>query len=302
MFARCTLAGIAMLTLSACGGSSGAEQPMQVLVTNDDGVRAGGIAAMVDRLRQDPHLDVVVFAPEMNRSGNGDTITESGTITARPATTASGVAATSVRGTPADSLLFGLMVALPAHPDLVVSGINDGQNIGEVVYGPGLINSGTVGAAMWGARNGIPAIAVSQGNGAQSFAEAAEYVAGLVDRFRTDRAFHDLLLGGNLPGQAVVLNVNFPTCTTGRTRGVRVVPLGRSSRLTGYTLTSQAGDAKTYTPQVETTSLFDTDCTSTLANPRSDVEAMNNGFASVTPLATDVTLAGGLDRFRSLER
>jgi len=299
---RASLVLIAILLLSGCGGSSDAEQPLQVAVTNDDGVKAAGIAAMVDRLRQDPHLTVSVFAPETNRSGTGDTITKSGTITVQPAMTASGVTATSVRGTPADSILFALTVALPEPPDLVVSGINDGQNIGELVYGPGLINSGTVGAALWAARNGVPAIAVSQGSGATSVAEAADYVAGLVDRFRSDRSFHDQLLAGNVTGQAIVLNVNFPTCASGGTRGVRVVPLGRSSRLTGYALSSESGDTKTYTPQVETTNLFNSDCTSTLANPATDVEAMNNGFASVTPLSTDVTLAGGLDRFRSLER
>ncbi|HVM97308.1 MAG TPA: 5'/3'-nucleotidase SurE, partial [Candidatus Acidoferrales bacterium] len=235
-------------------------------------------------------------------SGSGDTISTDTVVTVRQTTTASGYPATAVRKTAADSSLFGILEGLTEKPDLVVSGVNDGQNIGEVVYGPGLVNSGTVGAAIWAARFGIPAIAVSQGSQSTSFAEPANYVAELVERFRTDAAFRQLMQSGNAPGRALVLNVNFPTCKTGTTRGVRVVPLGRSVNPVRYSLQSDDGTKQTYMLETTTSSLFASDCTSTLSGPTTDIEAMNNGFASVTPLGTDATLAGDLGRFKSLER
>jgi len=83
---------------------------------------------------------------------------------------------------------------------------------------------------------------------------------------------------------------------------VRVVPLGRSVNPVGYTLQSDDGTQRTYMLATMTTSLFASDCTSTLASPGTDVEAMSNGFASVTPLGTDATLAGDPQRFQFLER
>ena len=103
-------------------------------------------------------------------------------------------------------------------------------------------------------------------------------------------------------GRAVVLNVNFPTCTAGATRGVRVVPVGRSVNPVSYSLQTDNGTQRTYMLVTTTTSLLTSDCTSTLANPITDVEAMSNGFASVTPLGTDATLAGDPRRFQFLER
>jgi broad specificity polyphosphatase/5'/3'-nucleotidase SurE len=107
---------------------------------------------------------------------------------------------------------------------------------------------------------------------------------------------------GNAPGRAVVLNVNFPTCTAGSTRGVRVVPLGRSVTPVRYTLQSDDGTVRTYMLVTVTTSVVTSDCTSTLADPSTDVEAVRNGVASVTPLGTDATLAGDPQRFQFLER
>jgi 5'-nucleotidase len=291
-----------VLLLPACGGRSGASQPLRVMVTNDDGVGAPGIAALVDALVANPNLEVTVFAPATNSSGTGDTISTTRAITVHAAMTASGYPATAVYTTAADAALFGILQGLADKPDIVVSGVNDGQNIGEIVYGPGIINSGTVGAALWTARFGIPGIAVSQGVQSTSFVPAATYAADLVERFRTDGGFRQLMQTGNAAGRAVVLNVNFPTCTAGATRGVRVVPLGRSVNPVRYDLQSDDGTTQTYMLETMTSNLFESDCTSTLANPGTDVEAMTNGFASVTPLGTDATLAGDPQRFQFVER
>jgi 5'-nucleotidase len=251
--------------------------PLRVLVTNDDGVAAAGIDVMVQQLALNPNLQITVVAPATNQSGTGDSVTTT-SITAASTTTASGFPATSVAAFPADAVLFGILEVLAESPDLVVSGINFGQNIAEFVE-----LSGTVGAASWAARKGIPAIAVSQGVGDPiSYSEAAEYVADLVERFRTDPGFRNRMYESRAPFHGVVLNVNFPTCTSGSTRGVRVVPTGISSEITGYT-----GGPSTWTPTVTSTNAFLSNCTSALSDPTTDLEAMTNGLASVTPLSAD---------------
>lgn len=290
------LALAALALLAGCGSSSSnAAEPLRVLVTNDDGVAAAGIAALVEGLRALPALDLVIVAPARNQSGAGDQITV-GPLLVNPATTADGSAATAVTGYPADSVLFALFGPTPAAPDLIISGINAGQNIGEFVY-----LSGTVGAARWGARNGVPGIAISQGLPATDFAAAAEYGAAVVDRFRRDADFRRLLAPPE-SATARILNVNFPTCSSGARRGVVVVPGGRSSQVVGYALEGGSPDGDVYRAQTESTNVFASNCASTLADPATDVEAMTNGFASVTPLTPDLSLDSGLERFAFLER
>jgi 5'-nucleotidase len=215
-------------------------------------------------------------------------------------TTASGYPAKAVAGFPADTTLFGILEALSPPPDLVVTGINAGQNISAEVS----VISGTVGAALWAARKGVPAIAVSQGLGASiSYTEAASYLADVVERFRTNPGFRNKMREGRAPYNGVVLNVNFPTCTAGSTRGVRVVPLGRGSEITGYTLMSDTGGTQTWQVVVQNTNIFASDCTSVLPTPTTDIEAMTNGFASITPLGIDLTASGRLlSEFSFLEQ
>jgi 5'-nucleotidase len=286
-----------MLCLAAlvagCEGSI-AEERLQVLITNDDGVAAPGIAALVDELAANPALDLVVIAPDGNRSGSGDQYTTT-VMQVRPASTVSGFPAKSVSGFPADGPLFGILHDLPEPPDLVVSGINEGQNIGELTT-----ISGTVGAALWSARLDVPALAFSQGLPAPDYSEAARYAADIVERFRTDADFR-ARMRSDIPGRAMIVNVNFPTCSTGSTRGVRVVPIGRVVQPVGYEVTAQEGDATTVTPIMERATVFASDCTSALTDPSNDVEAMIHGFASVTPMNSDLT-AASLDDFKFLAR
>lgn len=254
----------------------------RVLVGNDDGVGAAGIAELVKVLAADSSLEVSVFAPATNQSGTGDRFT-SGPLTVTPARTADGYPAFSVAGYPADGILFGILQGLPQRPDLVVTGINQGQNIGELVN-----VSGTVGAALAAARLGIPAFAVSQGLGPNiSYEAAARYTYQLVNRFRGSATFRYRLRGSR--GRPSILNVNFPTCATGTLRGVRSVVLGRSQKVVGY---DEGASANVWDPVVETTPLGSTNCESTLRTPVTDLEAMNNGFASVTPLNIDLTNEG----------
>lgn len=278
------------LSLSATGATAA---PFRILVTNDDGVGAAGIAALVRALTRNPSLEVSVYAPESNQSGTGDMFTTD-PLEVVPATTADGYPAFAVDGFPADGVLFGVLQGLGARPNLVISGINQGQNIGELVN-----ISGTVGAALTAARMGIPAFAVSQGLGADiDFEAAAAYTANLVTRFRASAGFRSLLRVDDR--RARVLNVNFPTCTSGTLRGVRAVPLGRSRVVFGY---EPGAASDVWDPLVVTTPLGSNDCTSTLKRPRNDLDAMNNGFASVTPLDADLTSEGVLPELaRYVER
>jgi 5'-nucleotidase len=253
--------------------------PFRVLVGNDDGVEAEGIAALVHALTRNSSLEVSVYAPLTNQSGTGDRVT-TGPLTVVSAATADGYPATAVEGFPADGVLFGVLQGLPARPDLVVTGINEGQNVADLVN-----VSGTVGAALTAARMGIPAFAVSQAGGdGIDYQAAADYTASLVARYRLNATFRRLL---RISAQrARVLNVNFPTCTTGELRGVRSVALGRVQRVVGY---DQQDGSDVWDPIVVRTPIGSNDCTSSLRQPKTDLEALNNGFASVTPLDPDLT-------------
>ena len=130
------------VALAACGSSTAgtttttraaaATGPLTIMVTNDDGVAAPGIDTVVQGLRTLPHTEVTVVAPATNQSGTGGKTT-TGTLATSPATTASGYPATAVQGYPADTVIWAVSDhGLSFRPDLVVSGINFGQNIGPL--------------------------------------------------------------------------------------------------------------------------------------------------------------------------
>lgn len=288
-----------MVTFAVMPLTAGAatQTKLNVMVTNDDGVAADGIDALVEALRANPNLNVTVIAPATNQSGKGDVFTTTANLTSAAAATKSGFAATAIGGspeggTPADTVLFGFKQDLPAPPNLVVSGINFGQNIADAVP-----ISGTIGAALWAARLGVPAFAfssgfVTSGTGSPNFADAAKYAARLVEEFRKKKPFQKKMVEKDPPHYGMVLNINFPTCPSGSVRGVKVVPIGRITNVTGYTLASESGGVQTWTPTVHTGDFLASDCNSTLATPTTDLEAMNNGFATVTPLSADLTVSG----------
>jgi 5'-nucleotidase len=181
-----------------------AVEPLLIVVTNDDGVAGEGLAVLVDALTTLPDVEVQVVAPAEDRTGTGGSTT-GGELTASEAETTSGVEAVAVDGFPADTIRYALE-DLGLEPDLVVSGINDGQNIGPVVE-----LSGTVGAARAAVANGVPALAASAGMG-----EAPDYesVAEVVLEWITDN--RDTLAADPTD----VVNINAPTCGVGEIRGV----------------------------------------------------------------------------------
>jgi 5'-nucleotidase len=247
------VASAAMLG-SLPAGAAPAQKPatLRVLVTNDDGVGAPGIDVLVEALHQLPRSKVTVVAPAGNQSGKGDTTTP-GLPPASEAATASGYPATAVPGTPADSVLYALDDVVTKSPHLVVSGINEGQNLG-----PALEISGTVGAALTAAREGVPALAVSQGLAdSPDYPEAAELAIAWVKEHRKR-----LVRGSVDPDE--VANLNVPTCATGEVRGVVEVP------------PLPIGDL-----------LPPSNCESALEDPPDDVVAFSNGFATLSEIPAE---------------
>jgi 5'-nucleotidase len=221
-------------------------EPLAILVTNDDGVGAEGIDVLVEALRAVDGVEVTVVAPAEQQSGTGGSVTE-GPVETNEATTASGYEARAVDGFPADTIRVAFD-ELTLTPNLVVSGINEGQNLGPVVD-----LSGTIGAARAAARRGVPALAVSQGLGQDLDYEVA---AGLVVDWITEHA--DALRAGEVPAD-VVNNLNVPTCDTGELRGEVEV----ASATGGNPLSTS-------------------DCTSTAEGATDDVTAFANGYATLT--------------------
>lgn len=260
---------IGALALAACGGdddepvvesaestvaqdttsTSAPPEPLLVLVSNDDGYAAAGIAALVDALEAQPDVEVVVVAPDGNRSGSGGQTTPEG-VTATEVTMANGHPATAVSGFPADAVAHGLN-AMGIEPDLVMTGTNEGQNLGPLVD-----VSGTVGAARAAAQRGIPAVAVSTGLGTpEPDHEAAVAIAiAWFEDHRDD-------LEGATADQ--VVNINVPTCANGEVRGG--IEVASATDAAGRDVLAA-----------------DVDCSGSGPEPADDVDGFNAGFGVIT--------------------
>jgi 5'-nucleotidase len=238
---------------------------MRILLTNDDGILAPGLQALWARLKGSATLDVV--APLTERSAVGHAITLSDPLRVETVRGPRGFSGLAVTGTPADCVKIAVRTALAEPPDLVVSGINAGANVGtNVLY------SGTVSAATEASFLGLPAIAVSVRGKPVSYGPAAEFTARLVELVATR---------GLPPG--VSLNVNVPNLPLSRIKGMKVTRMG------GYKVTEwfdrrvdprgrvyywQAGEMAE--PEVG-------------AGPDTDDNALRAGYVSVTPLYPDLT-------------
>ncbi len=227
-----------------------------ILVSNDDGIEAPGLEALVSALRAVG--EVWVVAPDGERSTSSHALTLGSPVPVREA----GERAFAVDGWPADCAYLGLFALLPREPDVVVSGINRGSNLGtDVLY------SGTVGAAREAYTRKIPSIAASLVRG-KDFSFAAQFVSALV-RAVLDRE-----------GTPLLLNVNVPGATAD---GVRVTTLGRRYYPGIAEVCGTRGEFTLYmiAPGGE---LHDA------LIPGSDGEADDDGLISVTPLGIEGTI------------
>lgn len=246
----------------------------KVLVANDDGIFSPGIKAL--GLAMARFADVVVVAPDVEQSAVGHGITIRRPLRFKHTASAGfgDIPAYRVDGTPADCVVLG--VHLLGTPDLVVSGINIGPNLGD-----DLTHSGTVAAAIEGLALGIPSIAFSQqgrADGEYDFSAGAAYAALLADE----------VLTRGLPPR-VLLNVNFPAALP---QGVRVTRLGEH-RWEDRIVTREDPDGREYHWVAGTSTAHDAHDETT------DYGAVQSALISVTPVRLDLTARDLLDEVES---
>jgi 5'-nucleotidase len=256
---------------------------VRVLITNDDGINASGLQALREALREIDGLEVHVIAPDSNRSATARSITTRSPLWVQEIPFNDGSSGFATDGTPVDCVRFAELGLIGERPELIVSGINHGSNLGDdITY------SGTVAAALEGIVLGIPAIALSQ----QSEASGADYYAKREYDFTASAAFSAELVRRvaeePLPADTL-LNVNFPP---GDPSGVEVTHLGK--RLYNDEMRLIDTDAETganryqiygFEPSFED-------------EEGSDLSAIARGRVSVTPVHFDLTDRTGIDALR----
>lgn len=254
------------------GTPSSSDQPLKIMLSNDDGVDAPGIAALQARLSRE--ATVTVVAPARNQSGVGHGYTFSTPIVVRQ-TEKSGSRWFSVEGLPATCVKLGLETLLEDKQDMVISGINRGDNVGTMVF-----SSGTVACAREAAYKGLPAIAVSLEFGpAMDYALAADFVADLVAETQ-----------GQKLGPGVFLNVNIPALPKDKIKGVSVVSQElRPYPDYAYRKYSLEGSLYVWYDFLPLAQARDT----------TDAGALRSGYIVITPFKFDATDAGSLESLSS---
>ncbi len=238
---------------------------MRILLSNDDGYFAPGIEHLARALTALGEITVV--APERDRSGASNSLTLDRPLSLRR--TANGFY--HVNGTPTDCVHLAVTGMLDTLPDMVVSGINHGANMGDDT-----IYSGTVAAATEGYLLGVPAIAVSLvGKSGTHFATAAGIAKQLVERFIAQPI-----------RSPVLLNVNVPDVPPEQIRGIKVTRLGRRHKAEPV--------VRANTPRGETVFWVGAAGEAADAGEGTDFHAVANNFVSVTPLQIDLTHTGQL--------
>lgn len=231
--------------------------PLRILVSNDDGYDALGIDVLVEGLLTLDDVELIVYAPEDQQSGTGGRMTE-GPVDVRDAELRGGHPVRAVDGYPSDSIRMA-MDEEGVEVDLVVTGINEGQNLGPIMD-----YSGTVGAARAAVARGVPALATSQGFGELTYEEAIPFIIEWIEFHR------DEIIGGTFP--VSVTNLNVPSCSAGDLRGLleREPATSEESKDAGGPLGE--ADCESESPE------------SDLGN---DVAAFNNGFAVIGPVPAE---------------
>lgn len=251
---------------------------MRILLTNDDGVNAKGLAVL-ERMARTLSDDVTIVAPMEEQSGTGRSLTLTRPIRLKRFDERRW----AVTGTPTDAVMMALAeIMKDAPPDLILSGVNRGANLGEDVH-----YSGTVSAAMEGALAGIRSIALSQ-----RYPKAApgERVSFATAEAWGERVLRPLIDAAWAP--RTVVNVNFPPCAPEAVEGIRVVPQGL--RDYGRVRMDRREDPRGFPYYWVALGRL-----GERPSDGSDLDASSDGFVTVTPLQLDLTHAASL---ASLER
>ena len=239
---------------------------MRILLTNDDGIHAPGLEVL-EALARKFSDDIWVCAPSEEQSGMGHALT----LTRPVRLSRHGERRFSVSGTPTDSVMLALREVLDAPPDLILSGVNRGANLGDdVTY------SGTVSAAIEGALAGIKAIAISQVlSGSDAAHDPFDAASGWGERVLAP------LLSAPIPDRTLV-NVNFPPRAAAEVRGIRVTRQGFHDYQRGSVV-------KGTDPRGNPYYWFGLHAIEHTLDHGTDLEAIDDGFVAVTPLQLDLT-------------
>ncbi len=257
---------------------------MKVLLTNDDGIGAAGLDAMRRALLGVPGVELFVIAPDSNRSATARSITTRRPLWVEEVDFGDGTVAYATDGTPVDCVRFATLGLIESVPELIVSGINHGANLGDdITY------SGTVAAALEGVVLGIPAIAISQQSQRREFDfrlgddfdfdQAATFVARLVEELE------------EVPiPDATLLNVN---CPSGDVRGVRACRLGKRVYRDRLELSEEEEGRRRYRIYGDDPSYHAEDGT--------DFAALAERMIAVTPLHFDLTYLAGIEQLSGFD-
>jgi len=239
---------------------------MRILLSNDDGYFAPGLAALARSLA--PFADITVVAPERDRSGASNSLTLDRPLMLRQAPSGFYY----VNGTPTDCVHLAVTGMLDHMPDMVISGINHGANMGDDT-----IYSGTVAAATEGYLLGIPSIAVSlASHNAEHFDTAAHVVVDLVQRIQSQP-----------PTEPMLLNVNVPDRAWEDLSGFAVTRLGKRHKAESV--------VKTTNPRGQIVYWVGAAGAAQDAGEGTDFDALAKGFVSITPLQMDLTRFSQMD-------
>lgn len=255
---------------------------MRVLITNDDGIGAAGLHALRRALASLPEVEVHVIAPDSNRSATARSITTRSPLWVEEVSFDDGATGFATEGTPVDCVRFADLGLLGERPELIVSGINHGSNLGDdITY------SGTVAAALEGIVLGIPALAISQ----QSAAKEMDFRLGRSFDFsystRLATEIVRLVASDPLP-PGTLINVN---CPAGRPTGIDVTRLGKRLYNDELRLVEEdGGGRRRYEIYGFEPSFEDEEGT--------DLAAIARSRVSVTPVHFDLTDREGLERLR----
>ncbi|HNJ47483.1 MAG TPA: 5'/3'-nucleotidase SurE [Novosphingobium sp.] len=252
---------------------------MRILLTNDDGIFAPGLEVL-ERIARQFSDDLWIVAPAEEQSGAGHSLTLSRPVRLRQ----HAERRFSVSGTPTDAVMMALRTVLPGKPDLVLSGVNRGANLGDdVTY------SGTVSAAIEGALAGIRSIALSQVYEKEGMGDMVPFAAAEAWGTKVVAPLLDAPFA-----ERTLINVNFPPLAAEAVQGIRVVRQGFHDYARGSVV--EGTDPRGY--RYFWFGLHGIEHTPGHA---SDLEAIQDGYVSVTPLQLDLThdasLAGLKERF-----
>lgn len=247
--------------------ANGLERILRILLSNDDGYRAPGLQAL--RAALTPLATLTVVAPDRDRSGASNSLTLTQPL--RVHETEDGVL--YVDGTPTDCVHLAITGLLEDEPDMVISGINNGANMGDDV-----LYSGTVAAAVEGRFLGLPALAISLcGEAPTHYETAARVVCRLIENLRLSP----------LPADTI-LNVNVPDLPFEQLQGAQATRLGRRHRAERVVRASDPRGRPIYWVGPAGSEED--------AGPGTDFHAVRRGFVSVSPVQVDLTEYRGLER------